>query len=1774
MSKKYILYRGAVAFFTLCFAFSVLFAVLTGMQKVRAAEGDTVTVSSVSVEWDGNGGNNDLVSLTLNGASFASNTDSNDHWEYFAPYIYVNGTAVTGNVAWAIEGRYTATSDFCFYLNQNILKQDGSDLIEIREGCKIPLGNGADYYVVSETASFVSPVNAQNTGTETFVKGSAVTVSGVSVEWDGNGGGNDLVTLTLEGAAFESNLTSNTHRDEIESHIFVNGTAISGVAWAIEGRYTNPKHYCFYLPQDMLKQDGTDVIEVRRGCHIPHNDGESYYLVTENAVYLSSGSSVSGQTENFSKQFIWETGNKYDINADVLKAASAGNIGEYATKGVTLGSGHESWGLTGGDAYTQGLAIGDYAVFEFTKAVETSLAKSMEVEIKYDTKALFYIYPMGTQALTYENAVQSFRTSGSGINSVTISLESLAKEGSCGGFILQLIDGDSLQFFLDSMTLSADSFTPDEPEKPEEPAQPAKKADVAVTGVQVVWHSASSNWIYLTLDKATFAANEDLNDQFDYFMPYISINGTLLSENAGSVIMARKGHYGEPMRFMIEVKAGESYSLKNDGNDVIAIAQGCRFPIEGQGSIDYYEVAEEVSFRSVSGGNHATDDTPETFAEQAKPIEWAAQKYDADAEIFMDTAAQTDVLGGYDSQWVLPSYFGDEGHAGLGLTDYAAYTVNALSAQQFAVFRFTTPIDASEFKSVTVEYKYNEAKTLFYVYPLHTEKLGFETAKQSFRTAGGNTSVTLSAEALKESDGMFEGFILWLADGSGAQFFLDSITLSTESFDPGEVEEVVEFEWALGKEYDADGEVFAVTQGQTDALGGYSSLTVSIGNMPAEHPDWGLPLTECSAQTNGSLAVEQFAVYQFNTPVDLVEIGAKSANLRFLYNGASLFYVYPLSVQTLGYDSAVQSFRTTTGSQQVTVSLESLAEEGVCSGFILQLIDGTGAQFFLDSITLSAESFDAGEVEEVVEFKWALDTKIDIGPSVIKPNEAGKIGEYETKGFTLGSGHEGWGLTGGDAYTQNLAKGDYFVVEFVLPIENSSVKSFSLEILNNASVCFYVYPLGTTGLGYDSAVQSFRTSNGLSTVELSATELFKDGTCGGFIVQAMTDSGVQFFLDSITLREKAVQSEVEDLTEPEYATATVSIVEVSYTYRYEGGYDDLLLITFDQNIFNKTSDKGLNNERVGLDDFAEFLLINGVSIAESGIGDYALRSMWERHDRLGIFIKSGSAGSLNNDAFDKITFAKGFAIRGSTGDYTMYTLAQDAVFYTNRALETGTQVTLSAESDPQVDQNLTPLLVTWKVSGGTATISITFDKTVRMEGSDFTENILRYIQVDGKALSEWDSEVTVTFDAMTINLSFATTLAADADVRITIEKGMNVQTNPDEALSLKTVQTTANFVRGENKENYFFAQGGTLNVYWVTSPEAITAENEEDTGFVTLDLRLSVMNTVLENFDSSVLRNILIGDDDLLKILTDESGASATLSGYTLSIKIPSSYIAKGLVITVKKGFTTPAGGVLAADESFFYDEIFEEFNGEVHREEIESILDITDVNTILTATDGVAPGTNQLFIEFTTPCSTKYLPFMQADAETIFASYGSVGITMPALYVYELNRYGMRESLWDYFLIDGKTLREWAVADGGADATRYIDIYYQGTNFGVYYMQLVINAQSSAVMDWSETHTITFKEGFITPAFGVFDKDVQFAWNPETKTWAPDASANATVDPDAQLKDETGEVVVTFGGGCSGFAAGTGTVFGALLVTGAVAALTVRKKRSKKSTETGKKGE
>ena len=1593
MSKKLWCKRAVLGLLTLCLIFSGAWAM------ALAADDDVVQVSAISVEWDGNGGAQDLVLLTLEGAAFPElNKISNSHWDYFAPCIFVNGTAVTGQIAWAQEGMYQNAKQFCFFLNQGVLKQDGTDVIEVQAGCRIPLGDGADYYAVSETASFVAPANAQNTGTEAFVPGAGVAVSGLSVVWDGNGGGNDLVTLTLEGAAFPNfNFNSLTHMGDIVPYIFVNGEVIPGVAWAIEGIDSNPKQYQFFLSQGVLRQDGTDVIEVRAGCRIPCNDGASSYLVTETVSFASSGA-TSGH-EDFVKQFVW-TAEQYDADPSVFAetAAQTGVLGGFDSQRVVIsdiGTSHPTWGIEGWAANTVGnLTEGQFAVFSLIEPLDVSVFKSLTVGYMYNAADLLYVYPLNVTELSYENAVQSFRPSGSGINEVTLSAEALAEDGMLNGFIIQNADGGGAQFFLDSVTPSAEAFAPG--------------------------------------------------------------------------------------------------------------------PVE--------EIPE--------------------FA-------WTAeQKYDADASVLK--AAPAGNLGSFATGGL---NFGS-GHADWGLTgDGFANSPAALGEGSYLVFEFSTPMIAAEIGSVSIEVMYN-AEALFYVYPLNVTELGFDTAVQSFRTPGsGLNDFVLSAAALAEN-GAVHGFIVQMMEGEGAQFFLDSFTPSAGQTDPGPVEPA-SFKWELDKKTDINEST--LKPAPAGSLGEYATRGVFLGSG---HDDWGLSGGYANSYDDKTAAGE-YLVFEFAVPVDAAAAGRLTVEI--MYNAEALFYVYPLNVTELGFDTAAQSFRTPGGGVNAfTLSSAALAENGEVKGFIVQLVDGGSASFFLDSVTLSAEPYTPDPVEEVVTFEWEIGKKYDAGSEVFAPTAAASLGTYSSLPVVVRN-VDMWGITKNAAFCEtNLAQYQFLRFEFAEPLENTEVRSFVIEAMHLAAACFYVYPLNVTELGFDTAVQSFRTpGSGVNEYALSAERLFIDGVCEGFYLQLMTETGVQFFLDSITLSAEAVAAEVEDLTEPEYETAPVSVAEVSYTYRYEGGNVDLLLITFDRNIFNHDLDSSLWNERIGVDDFAACLLINGVSVADSGIGQYALRDMWTRHDRLGIFLTSGVSGSANNDAFDVITFAKGFAIRGSTGDYTLYTTEEDAVFYTNRALDAGGQVTCSAERDPLVDQSLTPLSVTFGLSGGTGTLEITFDKTVRTEVGDFKADILGHILADGVRLSDWGSEVSVAFENMTIRLTFGTENAAP---EITVEAGLAVQTNPDEPLTRKSVGRTLTFVRAFEGEDRYFAQGGELFVYWAGRPVLQAAAEEGGTDYLSFDVRLSVQNAPA-GFASEALRFVSLDGTSLLDILAGDEGASVSLSGFVMTVRIPAALIGEGTVLSFREGFVTPAGGRLQSDETFTFDGVFGEFNGEVHREEIEDILTPTDVNTIIRATDGVAPGTNQLFIEFTTPCSVKYLPFTQADPATIFNSYGSVGVPMTARYTWELTRYGIRESLWDYLLLDGKTLREWAAEDGGAEASRYIDIYYQGTNFGIYYLQIVINRQSSAVMDWDEAHTLTFKEGFITPAFGVFTEDVRYAWDPEAAVWTVDTAGQETVDPDDQLKEEQPPEE-----GCGAAAGqGSGLILPALLLTAAAGAAVRRFQNVKK---------
>lgn len=385
--------------------------------------------------------------------------------------------------------------------------------------------------------------------------------------------------------------------------------------------------------------------------------------------------------------------------------------------------------------------------------------------------------------------------------------------------------------------------------------------------------------------------------------------------------------------------------------------------------------------------------------------------------------------------------------------------------------------------------------------------------------------------------------------------------------------------------------------------------------------------------------------------------------------------------------------------------------------------------------------------------------------------------------------------------------------------------------------------------------------------------------------------------------------------------------------------------------------------------------------------------------------------------------------------------------------------------------------------------------------------ILPFLRVCGSLLSEAEN-VAISSEGNVLTVTFPAALVKDG-AKVEFVEGLTT-------FSGKTVQQTFGFARLVAGEELLFGERSELLAYWISAP--VFAE-----GYVSFAIRFSVQSAGIANYDFSMTEKILVGEESLKALLARDSASGAALNGYTLTLRLPDSCLSDGTVVTVESGFALPNGATMSGDQRFTYDQAFEEFFVGSDAQAIESAAKPTGISGIIRATDGVAAGTNQLFVQFTTPSSHKYLPFVQMSPENLYQTYGAVGVSMSELYAYELSLYGVRESVWDLLYLDGKSLREWALTDKdkAGEWKRFIDVYYVGTIFNDYYMQIVIGRASSAVMDWTKEHTITFKAGFVTPELGVIDRDQKYVWNTETQLWQLDTTGLETVIPGTKLEEE-----------------------------------------------------
>lgn len=1416
-----------------------------------------------------------------------------------------------------------------------------------------------------------------------------VTVSGLSVEWDGNYGAQDLVFLALDGATFASPEACNETWAYFESSIFINGVAATGnVEWAQTRQYDRPGTFAVFIKNGVLKQDGTDVIEIAADCKIPKVGGADadYYVVSEKATFRAGKSAPTGE-ETFSKIFSYEADKKYDASNEIFAATDAGKtLGDATSIAVAsenFGVSQPTWGFDGWATYTgAGTETNNYAEFRLVNDLDASKFKSITLEVKHDTAAGFYLFPLTASGLQFADAVQSVEWTG-GKASVTLSTEKLAGEdGIFRGFLLRRVTGSASQIFIESMTVSAEPYTPEK---------------------------------------------EDLT-----------------------------------------------------------------------------------------------------------PPEWkyeAEKEYDADSSLFKQTADES--LGGYSVKAV---YHTSDLNGQMGIVGSVTYTsakLNESGVGDMVGFKLAHPIDPKTYKSVTVKVVYR-ADACFYLYPSDAKEFGYENAKQSFRTGGKaeTVAITLSTESLKDAEGSFGGFLLQAVTEGSDQFFLDSITLHTAAYNPKPVEDVRPFAYENGKEYDASDEIFAATADKTQ-IGDAAPLEVSVSNLGQLFPALGID--GWAAHTNEPLARGNFVRIKFVNPVDATS--HKRVTLKIKYDADAGFYVYRLDADALGFDKAVQSVNWKSGTAELTVSAESLAGEGdLCEGFLLQLAAGSGAQLFIESMTVSAEPY-TPEKEDLTppEWKYEAGVEYDADTDLFSPEKGGvTVGEAESLAVAV-SNIDQWGISKFAAHTNEALSEDNFVIyRFVHPIDSAAFPSMTLKILHNGNAGFYLYKPDTSALGFESAVRSVRFEGGLATITLSTAELAgADGLCTGFALSLGVGSGAQFFADSVTLSTETVAPEKEDLTPPEWTEKKVSVTGVTFTREYDKGVD-MFILTFSQDIFT-ADNENLNADDLLLGNFT----INGKSLKESGITAQVIRKLFTNPKQLGIIVKNDTALGMRNDGFDTVRIEPGFAVPGSTGDYTRYCVKESLELYTNMVVRDGQQISLSENFDPPMAEDACrPQRVELLVEGETAKILVVFDQAVGKVDASKLNRILPFVSVQGTLLSDWGGDiVTLSAEDNVLTISFPSEKLAAGLVKAEIKEGLTI-------FSDKTVKATVTFVQLAEGERILFGDSGAeLRAYWISTP--VIGE-----GIAKLSVRFSAESAELEAFESSVLDKILIGETPLSSLLAEDKGVQVSLDGYMLNVVLPESVLTDGLAVTVEAGFKLPDGSETKTGETFRYDAQFGEFFVTAEPELLDGISTPTGITSVLTAKDGVAEGTNQLFIQFDTPSSHKYLPFVQESPEKIFAQYGGAGVSMTERYAYELSKYGIRDSVWDKIFIDGKSVREWALEDRaeGVEWKRLIDIYYVGTVFNDYYMQIVIGKGSSAVMDWSKPHTISFRAGFVTPEFGVIAEDQNFIWDTEAQNWQIDTTGEETVKPGASLKPESPGTEKESGcGGCQGSAEASVAIAAAL---------------------------
>ena len=201
-----------------------------------------------------------------------------------------------------------------------------------------------------------------------------------------------------------------------------------------------------------------------------------------------------------------------------------------------------------------------------------------------------------------------------------------------------------------------------------------------------------------------------------------------------------------------------------------------------------------------------------------------------------------------------------------------------------------------------------------------------------------------------------------------------------------------------------------------------------------------------------------------------------------------------------------------------------------------------------------------------------------------------------------------------------------------------------------------------------------------------------------------------------------------------------------------------------------------------------------------------------------------------------------------------------------------------------------------------------------------------------------------------------------------------------------------------------------------------------------------------------------------------------------------------GETITVKAGFTSKLGDVVAEDVTFEYYEgawrkTLDTTGYEYTDLQVTSISSLQYIGDTINGKRAVT-----FFIYFDRAVSNERLLYVTRNKENLIAlkNQGALKVSEEKIYGIVDNHIG--DYVLDYIKYDGKTIRETLKAeDTLAMQTWGIDVHFNGDTFDTKAIQVTFNAEAKCLISKEGKHTFEIMEGFVSPLLGKTSSSYKF---------------------------------------------------------------------------------